>query len=971
MNSRSSRLPLAILTIVGGWLLSGPASAVDAVRHLPDRGGLELPGGRWTRSDRLVQWGKLPSGERAAALARLEAEADAVWVAWDPDTAVPSRIVVAGIEAPGSTSAPEVAARFAQDFLRRHGDLLAPGSTPGSFVVVANDDSAGMRTVGLQQTFEGRPVLGGQVSFRFKHDRLVAIGSEALPHVSISPRATMVDLDVAREAARTWIADDDLGTIVRVGHPAGPSILPLVDSGGVRYREVLEVEVFVEAPASRWSVYVDAATGEPVAREQTLIFASATVSYNVPVRGPLAERENRPAAQAFVMNGGLTLQTNALGQVDFASAPTVLEPMAFGPFVGVNNVDGPNAVGSFFVDDGSFVGWDARNHELVDAQLSAFVHASLVKERVRSIDPTLAWLDQQLPVNVNIADECNAFSDGNSINFYLSSPSCENTARLADVVYHEFGHSVHVQSLIPGVGFFDRALSEGMADYLSATITNDSGIARGFFYDDSPLRELDPPGFEYRWPEDRGQVHGQGRIIGGALWDLRKLLVAKLGASVGVAHTDRIWYEATRRAVDIPSMYVEALIVDDDDGNLANGTPNGCEINAAFGAHGLFTANHDGGLERVLPIEQSTPEGLPVRLLSSLPVFPGCPVSAWPELEFRQRGEQGSSTLSMVPSGGGWEANAQGAPGEVVEYRVRVDYDNGTERSLPDNTVDPWYEHFVGEVVPLYCTTFDDGAPDWDLGLLWDVDVPDGQALFDPPAARSGSGNVLGTVVGGSGLYPPFTKTQASSPSIDTRGYPHVRLQYWRWLSVEDGHFDQASILVDGVPAWSNHATPQEHLANFHHVDQEWRFHDLDLSAHVGDGRVRVTFTLDADAGLHYGGWTIDQLCIVGVAECGNGIVDPGEECDDGNDVAGDGCTPDCRRDGGGPGGDEGGSGPGDGGGGGGGGGGGSGSDTSSLDDDLGLIGRGCACTSSPEGPAFAAPLLLLLGAMRRRRRAR
>ncbi|MDI7270092.1 MAG: MopE-related protein, partial [Myxococcota bacterium] len=28
---------------------------------------------------------------------------------------------------------------------------------------------------------------------------------------------------------------------------------------------------------------------------------------------------------------------------------------------------------------------------------------------------------------------------------------------------------------------------------------------------------------------------------------------------------------------------------------------------------------------------------------------------------------------------------------------------------------------------------------------------------------------------------------------------------------------------------------------------------------------------------------------------CGNGIVEAGEECDDGNDVTGDGCEPDCR----------------------------------------------------------------------------
>src|SRR6185436_15870448 len=29
---------------------------------------------------------------------------------------------------------------------------------------------------------------------------------------------------------------------------------------------------------------------------------------------------------------------------------------------------------------------------------------------------------------------------------------------------------------------------------------------------------------------------------------------------------------------------------------------------------------------------------------------------------------------------------------------------------------------------------------------------------------------------------------------------------------------------------------------------------------------------------------------------CGNGNVDPGEECDDANQVAGDGCEPDCKK---------------------------------------------------------------------------
>jgi MYXO-CTERM domain-containing protein len=964
MMPRSSYLAAGLL--FGAWLWpASPALAVDVARHVSDRGGLELPDGRLTRPDRLVEWAKAPTPERAAALSRLASEADALWVAWDPDTRVPSRILVTGLEAPGVTRSSAKALAFVRMFLAEHVELLAPGAAPSSFVVVADDDSAGMRTVGLRQVVDGVPVIGGQVSFRFKNDRLIAIASEALPHVGAPSTQTVTDPVRAQAAARAWISRDVPGTITQVDRPVGPSILPLVDGAGARYRTVVEVQVHAEAPPSRWSVYVDATTFEPVAREQTLLFASAHVAYNVPVRGPLGQRENLPAPWVVAWDDGQPLITNGFGELELQSAPSLLDLTVSGPFVNVVDVPGLQATTAVFVEDAASVIWDQRNDELVDAQLSAFIHASVVKERVRSIAPDLPWLDNQLPVHVNIEDECNAFSTGDSINFYQASAACENTARLADVVYHEFGHSVHIQSLIPGVGAFDRALSEGIADYLSATITGDSRVGIGFFFNETPIRDIDPPNQIWKWPDHRGQVHGQGRIIGGALFRLRTLLAAKLGPTEGIAHSDRIWYESTRRAVDIPSMYVEALVVDDDDGDLSNGTPNGCEINAAFGPAGLYTANHEGGHERVLPIDHETDQGHPVQLLLSVPVFSGCPVSAAPELEYRQRGDDLSTTVPMAASDGGYRAYAEGASGEVLEYRVRVNYDNGSERSLPDNTIDPWYEHFVGDVVPLYCTTFDDGATDWDLGPLWDVGVPSAESLFDPPSARDGSGNVLGTRLEGNGLYLPLTNTSASSPAIDTRRYPKVRLQYWRWLTVEDGHYDQASILADDEVVWSNHATEQDHLATFHHIDQEWRFHDVDVSTQAVDGEVRITFDLLADEGLHFGGWTIDSLCVVGVVECGNGILEDGEECDDGNAEPGDGCSPDCRLedDGVDP---SGGSGPG-----GSGPGGDGGVDTDGPSaDDLGLIGRGCACDTAPGTPPGWLPGLVLLGlGLGRRRR--
>ena len=105
-------------------------------------------------------------------------------------------------------------------------------------------------------------------------------------------------------------------------------------------------------------------------------------------------------------------------------------------------------------------------------------------------------------------------------------------------------------SLIPGVGAFNGSLSEGISDYLGATITGDSGLARGFFLDDEPLRHIDPEDREYVWPEDIGEIHDTGRIIAGALWDLRKRLIARYGEAEGVARADRLFLAVVRRAAN-------------------------------------------------------------------------------------------------------------------------------------------------------------------------------------------------------------------------------------------------------------------------------------------------------------------------------------------------------------------------------------------------------------------------------------
>lgn len=965
---------LALALALSLW----PAAALAIApgpSHRAGTGERELASGQVLRPVAPHAWQAQAHPSRQRAWNALADELGSAWATWDGDR--PRQILGTGMAAPGTVASPSEAARVASAWLERHVELLAPGSSASDFVLVSNEVSSGIRSVGFAQHAAGRAVVGAHIGLSFAHDRLVLVTSTARPHALAPAAALRVDEATARARAQAFIADGFGPGLVRTrGAVEGPLVLPVGDATtGPRYHEVVRVDVESEAPRGRWHVYLDAETGAPVARESRMHAASGMVFYNVAERSPILGRSDRPTPSTQHVVDGLVQVSDAVGFVTFAGPTANVQPGLSGPFIEILDEAIPLASTVLVLANGGGATWAAAADPFVDAQLTTYAHLAFVKGYVRAIAPDLAWLDGTITATVNIDDICNAMSDGDALFFFRHSEECENTGRMSDVIYHEFGHSVHNQSIIPGVGSFDGALSEGISDYLAATIVNDSGMARGFFYTDEPLRELDPPGYEYTWPQDNGEVHDAGRIIGGALWDLRTLLIAKLGYEQGVRQTDHIWYEATRRAVDMPSMYGAALLADDDDGNLEDGTPNMCEINAAFTAHGLFSASGDLG-ERVTA--QEVPEGLLVHVDLSLPSSEQCPIEASAALEWGPRDGGPTQTTPMGAVGAGYEAVVPPLPpGQVMRYRVKVTYATGGERTVPANLGDPWLQHWFGEVEPIYCTSFAEGVADgWTLTPEWQVGPPLGLG-GDPDAPAGVDPFVLGFDLADDGLYPPFTSQGAQSPAVSVpAGYESVRLHYWRWLTVEDGFFDQAQVLVDGQPAWSNFASDWDGEATTHHRDAQWAFQDIDLTPWVADGQVTVRFDLHSDGGLEMGGWTIDDLCVMGYrpgvapsAECGNGLLEGLEQCDDGNAIGGDGCSALCllEDDGTGSGGtNDGGSSPGDDGTE-------EGGDDPGLDDEGGLLDRGCACRARGGDDPEDAPLhalglvVLVLGARRRR----
>ena len=847
---------------------------------LKNHPSFEAASGLPVRAQRNVEW-VMPAA-RKTAWAAFTAEAGGDWqVYWDAETGVPGRIFGAGIPAPGVMKSDAAAERFARAFLSRHIDLLAPGSQPTDFALVSNRVDDGMRTVGFEQYHAGLRVLDGQVSFRFKNDRLFVIGSEALPDVTahaVTARAT-----AARSLAQAWIGDD-FGTQAAVlADDPKPVILALVrGKGAIEYRVVTRVTVDAPRVPGRFDVFLDAETGTPVGRRQTLRFSTGTLQFNVPDRWYGATRQGQPARLDNLTVDGVAVATDASGVFNFASATSAsVTPTLSGTVVSIQNAGGALATANLSVSPSGTAVWDLSSDEFGDAQLTAFIATETAKRWIKVVDPAFTWADGNSIAEVNVNQTCNANSDGQNTHFFRAGASrtgnlnCGNTGRITDVVYHETGHSIHNHTIIQGVGSEgDGSLGEGQADYVAMTITNDHAMGLGFFVDtpNMALRDSDPPDREYKWPDDIGEIHATGMIFSGAMWDLRKALIAKLGMTAGVAHSDHLFHEALRRAVDIPSTYAEIVAADDDDGNLANGTPNLCEINGAFAPHGLVPPSGDLGVVISLP----TRDGFKITVNAAPSAICRITNVQSMKLSYQVRGMAATAGMAdMTAAGNDWSATIPSQPdGTVMNYAVDVTLANGTLFHFPSNLADPMYEMYVGTVHPIYCTDFEGAAEPagWTHGVTkgtqdqWQWGVLQSQTSSpDPKQAFSGS-KVYGQDLGGAtdnGAYVSDTTSFLQSPMIDTMGYQTVRLQYRRWLTCEQGFYDHANIYANGTQLWTN--PPDGMNGSKHMLDAEWRFQDLDLTPTVANGKVQVKFELASDPGLEFGGWTIDDFCIVGI----------------------------------------------------------------------------------------------------------
>lgn len=869
-------------------------------------------------------------GARLAAMQTFEQTLGSTVALWDEGTGVPLRMLGAGQPVVGAMANASVAEQAARVWIERNLAALAPGATLADLVLLDNslNPIGDLRTVGFAQHAGGLPVVGAAVYVSFKADRMFAAGSTAMPHVRAFSLATTRNAasrsTVTPAAMMQWLTEAG-GRNITVAAPTRRVVLPLVGLASGIVAAPISYFVADEHLAAgdggaRWVVWSDPVTGQPIARQSLRRNGQGVIAYDVPNRSPIFGTTPKPALFAtHQLSDGQSVTADAMGIGMWTGAVPSITPGLSGPRVSVvDNQSGPASVMLPLVEGGTTLWTSAVETE--QAQLAGFVAANEAKVFAKQfLNPALPYLDAVLTVVVNETNggpgnDCNAYSTGDDIHFFPRSERCENSGLLADVVHHEFGHSLHFNSLTAGVGQFDSAASEGLSDFLALAMSDDPVLGLGFFVTrpEIAVRDLDPAYREKRAPDDlTGESHADGEILAGSLWDLRKALIARLGNEAGEARALKIFYAIMQRGNGIETAFDEALIADDDNGNIADGTPNQCAIRAAFGHHGLA----DGPPLAFATVAPPTRTGfdLNVNIAAGTGAAPSCadPTMVSGTVTWRVRGktDAGSSgTIAMTASGLTASATLPTVPaGSVLQYQVALALDDGSSLRFPHNAADPFYEFYVGDVTPIWCAEFEGSdAPALTLGGDWQLGPPMGPGAGgvggDPAAAFAGTG-VLGNNLKGGGLHSSSATAIASLPLLDVSGYRNVRLQFRRWLNVDDGNNDHAVVRINGAVAWTNPARNATTMLEKAIVeprvfrDLEWRDMDFDLGDPAnGVATDKIALELTSDNTNELGGWTVDHLCVVAVASvCGDGLTDAKEACDDGNTTDGDQCTATCE----------------------------------------------------------------------------
>ena len=495
-----------------------------------------------------------------------------------------------------------------------------------------------------------RVVEGARVVFRVNNGNLVQFGTENLPpQKAVVPTAQLTAAQALAAAAKYIGGFSSTDTFADSGSlhllPANLASTRSADGfdfgAGRSLALVWQLTFHRDGVLGTWRLRVDAVTGEVLELADLNQYAQATggTYLNSPATGPEVVL---PMPYANLSSGGFT---NSAGLFTWNGSP-ITSTLA-GQFVKITDTCGALSQGSDGAGNlafGASTGTDCTTPGHggagnTHASREQFYQVNRIKDVVKGWLPANTWLGQQLTVNVNLNQTCNAYWNGSTLNFFKSGGGCNNTGQIAGVSLHEFGHGIDQND---GTGTApDGATGESYGDTTALIALHDSCVGEGFLggncagYGDActactGVRDADYAKHASNTPATAAnfisphcpaaglgagsgpcgkEVHCESYVPTETMWDVANRDLPNPGTGTAWTTLDRLWYLSRNTATSAftcnhttfasdgcgtGSLWKTFRVVDDDDGNLSNGTPHGGALFAAFNRHGIACTTDAG-----------------------------------------------------------------------------------------------------------------------------------------------------------------------------------------------------------------------------------------------------------------------------------------------------------------------------------------------------------------------------------------
>ncbi len=518
------------------------------------------------------------------------------------------------------------------------------------------------------------------------------------------------------------------------------------------------------------------------------------------------------------------------------------------------------------------------NAEYRRAEVNAYLHANVVRDFTLKYVPNYPTVATQTNFPVYVNDNTgycpgNAWYDGVSLTFCRSGGGYRNTA-FSTVVHHEYGHH-----LVECAGSGQGQYGEGMGDVMGLLITDDPGAAYGFYGDGQcavPLRNADNT---LQYPCS-GEIHDCGQLLSGCVWSTRNALAATHPTNyIDILAPLAISAMTLHSGTEItPQITIDYLTLDDDDGNINNGTPHHSEICAGFTAHNmdcpalnLLSFAYPNGRPTFISPNGGTSMRVVVTAIGATP--------------------QANTGVLHYNAGAGWLTSnmTQVTPnvydavfpaltcGISVHYYCSALTTTGTLVTDPQNAPSVYYSTQVGTADrdTLFTDDFSTnqgwtgtgGLGEWTIGVATGGSGSDGYGGPDPATDHSSTSDnrLLGNdITSGTGGDYSASLTQTNwvtSPIYNLSGRYAITVSFWRWLGVEQNIYDHAYFQVKNasgtwVTLFENGGTTIDESA--------WSQYSYDVSDYATNNpNFQIQFGIGAtDDSWQFCGWNIDDIVI-------------------------------------------------------------------------------------------------------------